>query len=219
MIFCEFAEFYCNSCKTCYDDCKKKVGVGMYKQCQTEQSARRQREMELGLLRMMERKHFSEISVAELCQELGVPRKAFYRYFDSKEDALHALLDHTLMEMENVYMAYPEGKGPVDSQKAMERLFREWYDRRELINVLEHCGMLGVLTERAIHFSDEHNTIPTVFHTEDPQMNHYATTFVNAGLMAILFQWHCSGYATSVEDMAKLALRLFREPLFAPKRK
>lgn len=191
----------------------------MYKQCQTEQSARRQRELELGLLRMMGRKQFSEISVAELCQELGVPRKAFYRYFDSKEGALHALLDHTLLEMESVYMSFPEGNGPVDGQKAMERLFQEWYERRELITVLEHCGMLGVLTECTIRFSAEHKTVPNFLHTEDPQMNHYATTFVNSGLMAILFQWHCGGYATSVEDMAKLAMRLFREPLFTPKRK
>lgn len=189
----------------------------MYKQCQTEQSARRQRELELGLMRMMAHKRFSEITVAELCQELGVPRKAFYRYFDSKEGALYALVDHSLMEMESKYMVFPGKKTQADAQKAMETVFREWLDHRELMTALENGGLVGILTERAIRFSDEHKSIPGFFYIEDPKQIAYSKTFFNAGLMAILYQWHCEHYATSVEDMARLTLRLFREPLFQPK--
>ena len=51
----------------------------MYKKCQTERTAIRQQEMEQGLLRLMLKKHYDEISVTDLCQELQIPRKAFYR--------------------------------------------------------------------------------------------------------------------------------------------
>lgn len=190
----------------------------MYKQCQTEQSAKRQRELELGLMGMMARKRFSEITVAELCQELGVPRKAFYRYFDSKEGALYALLDHTLMEMESVYMVFPGGYGAVDPQKAMERLFEQWLEHRELMTALENSGLLGILTERVIRFSNEHKTIPAFAYADDPKLKAYGRTFINTGLMSILYQWHCEHYVTSVEDMARLTLRIFRDPLFQPRK-
>ena len=70
----------------------------MYKLCKTEQSAKRQREIEGKLLALMWQKHFDDISITELCEFVGMPRKSFYRYFDSKEDALEALIDHTLGE-------------------------------------------------------------------------------------------------------------------------
>ena len=70
----------------------------MYKLCKTEQSAQRQRELEQGLLKMMLQCRYEDISVSDLCDQLEIPRKSFYRYFSSKDGALYALLDHTMME-------------------------------------------------------------------------------------------------------------------------
>ena len=69
----------------------------MYKLCKTEQSAQRQRMLEQGLLKAMLTQHFDEISVSDLCDEIGIPRKSFYRYFSGKDGALYALIDHTLL--------------------------------------------------------------------------------------------------------------------------
>ena len=57
----------------------------MYKLCKTEQSANRQRQLEEGLLQIMLTRHFEEVSVSELCDQLQIPRKSFYRYFSSKD--------------------------------------------------------------------------------------------------------------------------------------
>ena len=70
----------------------------MYKQCKTEQSARRQRQLELGLMQAMLTKRYEDLSVSDLCDQMEVPRKSFYRYFSSKDGCLYALLDHTMME-------------------------------------------------------------------------------------------------------------------------
>ena len=70
----------------------------MYKMCKTEQSARRQRELELGLLEAMKTQRYEDISISELCGTLGIPRKTFYRYFDSKDGALYGMIDHTLLD-------------------------------------------------------------------------------------------------------------------------
>ena len=53
----------------------------MYKLCKSEQSARRQRELELGLLEAMQTQLYEDISISELCDRLAIPRKSFYRYF------------------------------------------------------------------------------------------------------------------------------------------
>ena len=45
----------------------------MYKQCRTEQSAARQRQLEQGLLQVMLKRQYEEISVSDLCAEIGVP--------------------------------------------------------------------------------------------------------------------------------------------------
>ena len=75
----------------------------MYKLCKTEQSARRQQEIEEGLLAMMLQQPYEEISVSDLCKKMDLPRKSFYRYFGSKEDALYGLLDRRLMGYETQY--------------------------------------------------------------------------------------------------------------------
>ena len=72
----------------------------MYKKCATEASAARQRQLEQGLLAAMSKRRYEEITVSDLCEELGIPRKSFYRYFSGKEGALHALIDHTILEFE-----------------------------------------------------------------------------------------------------------------------
>ena len=72
----------------------------MYKMCRTEASANRQRSLEQGLLDAMQVMDFAEISICDLCDQLEIPRKSFYRYFAGKEGALYALIDHTLFQLE-----------------------------------------------------------------------------------------------------------------------
>ena len=51
----------------------------MYKLCKTEQSAQRQRSLEEGLLTAMKTKRYEEITISDLCSQMGIPRKSFYR--------------------------------------------------------------------------------------------------------------------------------------------
>ena len=51
----------------------------MYKLCKTEQSARRQRELEEGLLSAMKLWRYDEITISDLCEQMEIPRKAIYR--------------------------------------------------------------------------------------------------------------------------------------------
>lgn len=188
----------------------------MYKQCQTEQSAIRQRQLEQGLLDAMCRKHYDQISVSDLCDDLGIPRKAFYRYFSGKDGALYALIDHVLMD----YDAYSTLENVRDHHVSpkifMERVFRYWVENKNLLDALERSNLSGVLIQRAIAYSKELDTLPAFFRSASRQQRDYATMFAVCGLMTMLVQWHHDGFSESVEQMADLAIHLFSEPLFKP---
>ena len=98
------------SVKICYTIViKAGGGLKMYKMCKTEQSARRQRELEEGLLRAMSNCHYEQISVSDLCDRCAIPRKAFYRYFTGKDGALYALMNMMHSDYGDAIQAVAQG--------------------------------------------------------------------------------------------------------------
>lgn len=187
----------------------------MYKRCQTERSIARQQEMEQGLLRIMLKKQYEEITVTDLCQELNIPRKAFYRYFSDKDGALNGLLDHALMDFD-VYSAV-NGIGEMkDALIYMEKVFDYWAQNRRLLDALARSGLSGALVHRAILYSQELDRLPGVLGSMDQKLRNYGTMFTVCGLMSMIIQWHADGFQPESGQLAHLALRLFSEPLYVP---
>ncbi|MBR3949624.1 MAG: TetR/AcrR family transcriptional regulator [Oscillospiraceae bacterium] len=186
----------------------------MYKQCQTEYSEERQHRLEQGLLRVMGKKKFEQITVTDLCEELGIPRKSFYRYFDSKEGALYALIDHTLMAF-NLHTTRPEFHDEQTPMQYMAGIFSAWVEQKELLDALEKSGLSGLLIQRALEVTKELDTIPDFMQINDRRLREYGTMFTVCGLMSIIVQWHRDGFAKSVEDMAGLTMEMFAKPLFS----
>ena len=186
----------------------------MYKLCKTEQSAARQRELEAGLLKMMQTTRYEDISVSDLCDQLQVPRKSFYRYFASKDGALHALLDHTLMEFEHFTNRYER-----DHRRTvhldLESFFQFWVVHRDLLDALTHSGITGMLIERAIAYALTEEIMPRRFLPGDnSEMQRRITTFGVCGLMSMVLTWHSEEYLTSAEEMSRIAVRMLSQPLF-----
>lgn len=186
----------------------------MYKLCKTEQSAARQKELENGLLAIMGQRPYEELSVSDLCDYLQVPRKSFYRYFQNKEGALHALIDHTLMEYELFSRDYRSaGKRILD--KELEQFFRFWIVHRPLLDVLARNGLTATLIARCIDYSTEATAMPRRFLTSDnKETQDQVVMFTVCGLMTMVIQWHHKGYIQSPESMAHTAVRLLSQPLF-----
>ena len=186
----------------------------MYKLCKTEQSAARQRQLEEGLMLAMLTKRFDEISVSELCDELKIPRKSFYRYFSGKDGALHALIDHTLMEFEGVSVSNRKETGRT-LQGELVGFFQFWILHKALLDALAHSGMSGVLIERAISHALSEAVMPSRFLPRDSkEMQKQITMFCVCGLMSMVLTWHRDGYPQSSVEMARIAVRLLEQPLF-----
>ena len=186
----------------------------MYKMCKTAQSAQRQRELELGLLEAMKNDRYEDISISELCSGMGIPRKTFYRYFDSKDGALYGLIDHTLLDYEGFNFVYLKS-GKRTLQRELEQFFRFWLERRDLLDVLRGSGLSGILIERAISFALSDAVMPRRFLPEDTeQMQKHITMFGVCGLLSMVLSWHEGGFWESPEELSVVAARLLGKPLF-----
>lgn len=186
----------------------------MYKLCKTDQSARRQRELELGLLEVMKAQRYEDISISELCAGLQVPRKTFYRYFDSKDGCLFGLIDHTLLSYEGFNYAYL-ASGRRTLQRELEQFFLFWYDNKALLDVLRGSGLSGILIERAISFALTDTVMPRRFLPDDSEtMKKHITMFGVCGLLSMVLSWHEGGFSESAAELSAIAVRLLGKPLF-----
>lgn len=181
----------------------------MYKQCQSERSSARQRMLEQGLLQVMTRRQYEQISVSDLCGEMDIPRKSFYRYFNGKDGALYSLIDHALMD--NLPEAGQEAL--LEPLEYMEQVFDYWYGQKPLLDALAKSNLSGILVQRALALSVEMDTMPNFMKLQDRQLREYGTMFMVCGLMSMIICWHHDGFSKSTKEMAKLAIQLFTKPL------
>ena len=196
------------------EKCGKEGTYVVYKICKTAQSAQRQRELEHGLMEAMKTERYEDISISELCSCLGIPRKTFYRYFDSKDGALYGLIDHTLLEYESFSSGYLSS-GKRTLQRELEQFFLFWLEKRTLLDVLHSSGLSGILIERAINFALTDTVMPRRFLPEDTEeMQKHITMFGVCGLLSMVLSWHEGGFSESVSQMAKVSVRLLGAPLF-----
>ena len=181
----------------------------MYKICQTEQSSRRQRELEKGLLLLLLKRRYEDITVSELCDFLQIPRKSFYRYFSSKDGALYALLDHTMMDFQ---LSEPTGVTGT-ALGDLARYFSFWYAHKDLLDALERSGLSGILVERATSFALRERMMPRYMLSWESSYQGIAVSFAICGLMSMVIQWHQQHYLLSPEEMTKLATAMLTRPL------
>lgn len=186
----------------------------MYKLCKSEESAKRQRQMEQGLLDMMQTVRYEDITVSDLCQKMNIPRKSFYRYFSGKEGALHGLIDHTMMEYEAFSHKHQKGRKR-NLQMELETFFEFWVEHGPFLDALHRSGLSGAMIERAVNYSVSEGVFPIRFlPNENMDVRRHVVMFAVCGMLTMMVRWHQSDYRESVSEMASITKRLLNQPLF-----
>ncbi len=186
----------------------------MYKLCKTEQSAKRQREIEKVLFDLMMKKSYPDITVTEICDALSMPRKAFYRYFDSKDDTLYALIEHTMAEYGG-FTGNDTGGGVRTLRREIEKYFVFWQDHKLLLDALYKNNMLEKIIDVSISFPVNDMVSIKKFLPDDTDWaREKIFKFAVCGLVFQMLDWYKDGFKTSVSDMARLSCRTLSKPLF-----
>jgi len=184
----------------------------MYKNCVSPQTARRQRELEAAILDAMLSRGYENISISELCESLGVPRKSFYRYFNGKEGALYALIDHILLDFSGEI--FSEEAGAV--MDTMERFFKYWKENQRFLDAIVKNELTGVFMWRAMSLALNTDVVAKkLFLIHSDVKKEYLVTFYVSGLLSLVFSWHGSGYLESSREMASTSLHLMTRPMFS----
>lgn len=165
----------------------------MYKTCNTEQSAQRQRSVQKILLRIMQAQDFSDITVTALCKEGNISRNVFYRYFDSLEDVLHGEMDAMIRESSLVLYEKPD----------IRAYFQFWQEHTDFLDVLQRQGFSSMYEIRAQMLMAEHSTEkPLSF----PFMRNVCFL---SGVMNLMITWHHTGMKQSPEEMEETFWKIF----------
>lgn len=171
----------------------------MYKICHTEESSQRQRQLEAGFLEALENLPYEKITLTQLCHQLNISRKSFYRYFPTKEDCLLALIDHTLSDCNDIAMKGWDGSGNLDASVQL-RFFRFWRERGPFLDAVRDNGFRYLLLDRTTAMVDRIKGNAEQGSFAQNQVEY----FVAHGLMATVIRWHHYGFQSSPEEMASI---------------
>ena len=186
----------------------------MYKLCKTEQSTRRQRQIETCLLSLLESKPFDSISVTELCEKCQMPRKAFYRYFDSKEGALYALIEHTYQSYGGLAVGKDAKKRSLSEE--MTEFFLFWQGQQRLLDALSKSDLLPKLLEVSLSFPvTEFLSVSKFLPSETPWERIQIFKYTVGGLLLLMLDWYKRGFKESAAAMGSVATKILGTQLFS----
>ena len=79
----------------------------------TPGTCQRQKQIEDCLYENLLQKPYHNISVSDLCKQVGISRKAFYNYYPSKDACFCAILDRAIQD--SVLRLTPDTNDPVQT--------------------------------------------------------------------------------------------------------
>jgi len=187
----------------------------MYRRCATEESSARQKQLEDQLFQAMLHKPYNEISVSDLCDQAGISRKSFYRYFGNKDGCLSALLDRVLLGTAS-YSAAVDFTAGMNSQELLE-IMDYWAKKKPLLDVITRNNLQAKFLERCLqHVIQEERETLRWLGVCDVNEDLETVIFSVTGFIAVLLEWSRTDFPRTVEEMAEIMTRIWAKPLMSP---
>jgi AcrR family transcriptional regulator len=178
----------------------------------TPTAQRRQRQIEDCLYQNLLHAPWQSISVADICRQVGISRKAYYNYYKDKESCFCSYIDRVIRDtVLETSQSLPDNATPLMATTA---LLEHWKGKKELLDILVKNQLLYYLTSRTIHYVlTEDHTVMELMDTEDTPTDSDILSCYTSIQFTLIFQWYHRGFDTPAEEMAKKFLRLLYEPL------
>lgn len=165
----------------------------MYKICKTEKSMERHKLFQTTLLAMMKKQKYQDITVTSLCKEMQVPRKTFYRYYDTLGDVLSVVIDDVLRDAFLYWEVKPDMNG----------FFTYWKNQKELLDILHKNQIMYLLIERMYKRMEEEQISSDITYAEIQQAGHVGA------LLHMLLRWYDTGMKQTPEEMRQITKEMF----------
>lgn len=183
----------------------------MYRKCTTEKTVLQQKQFEKVLLESMLEMPYKEITVSELCRKTGLTRNIFYRLFEEKDDVLHALLDHTIMEF-STFAANTQTQNP--NLQQLEAFLIYWNHHRDILDALDKNEISNRLIERTFFYAlNENGEFLRHLNVAPEDGQAEKALFTINGLISTIVYWHHVGNQKPPIEKAAALFKLITEPM------
>ena len=175
----------------------------MYRQCTKEKAVTKQIQYEKCLLQLMKERSFEDITINDICDRMGTSRKSFYHFFKNKYGCIVALIDRMFYD----FMSYqiPEDVDTRGYPPQISRFMLYQMQIREILALLIRNDLWGVMMARLVQLIEE-NAHDGALLPNTPRED--ALIFSFCGAMAVIYNWHTTGYKRSVYDLADSLTKL-----------
>lgn len=171
-----------------------------------------------GLLRCIDRKPLSKITVSELCRESGVNRATFYNHYDSPAMIFKAIAEEYADNLRTIYRSHKEAYTHTE-EPAILACLEYLYERKEEIKILlsgnaensiSGFGLEIIQTRLERHKDLIKQTNPDSY--EDLYLSSVLTASAAYGLIQI---WLVGDYDKTPREIADLLKRTFGRKYFS----
>ncbi|MBQ0123984.1 MAG: TetR/AcrR family transcriptional regulator [Bacteroidales bacterium] len=151
-----------------------------------------------GLIKCLQNKAITEVSVSEVANASNVSRATFYRIFDAPIDVLKYICDNLATDVINEHSSI---KG-TDRDEFLKNTFQLWMNRSEILEAIMRSGrpdlMLQSFQELWEKYSDK---MP---HIIDKSEIDYINVFFSAMMCSLLYVWVSHGKKETPEQLLSI---------------
>lgn len=178
----------------------------------TPTALRRQKQIEDCLYDALHHTPYQSISVADICRQVGISRKAYYNYYHDKDACFCAIIDRLLRDsMLHVSTTLPDTATPLESSIA---LLDFWKEKKDFFDICMRNDLFHFVLLRNIEYVlAEDRTILDMLSTKDVQSDTDILTCYTASQITLVLQWYLRDFSTPTEEMAKKLLRIIHAPM------
>lgn len=155
-----------------------------------------------GLIKLMKKRNFEDISITEICLRAGVSRMTYYRYFDTKE----SVLDYYMMDIIEEYIEENEDANKKVNLQDINRIkqcFVFFKRYSEFALCLKKANLSSIMLNGLNKYMEEH---ADEIHADT--IRRYQLYYFAGALYNVFIHWLESGMKESEETMAKIIVNL-----------
>lgn len=156
-----------------------------------------------GLIRILEKKPLEKVNITELCQEAGINRTTFYRYYELPRDVL------TEMQNEFFEETFDHFQKPLTISD-IEHLFVFLSEHAELVKLFfrynSDTDWTNIFTR--IYTSFPEMRMIKAFQNLDENSAKLLSTYLAGGAYFLARQWIMEGIPMPPEEVAEIALNI-----------
>lgn len=162
------------------------------------------------LIRLLERKEISHISITELCAEAGINRTTFYRHYDLPRSILDDIQKDLIREMREEIEHTGVGR---DMDDYIRVVCRYLHSRKDIVGLfvksnvfIDYAGLTDMLYSALLARRDSSTALSSIS-LEDLKM---LASFLTGGGYSMVRQWFADDDLRTSEEMADAAISFLK---------